>query len=47
MILANINKSIDDVDLQECYESKLRDPLCDTIVNSYKAGPNNEDVGNL
>lgn len=33
-----------DSDLQDRYESELRDPLFEAKVNSYKADPNNEDA---
>ena len=32
------------MDLQDRYESELRDPLFDAKVNSYKADPDNEDA---
>lgn len=31
-------------DLNDCYESELRDPLFDAKVNSYKADSDNEDM---
>lgn len=37
-----LDESDHDMDLQERYESELRDPLFDTKVNSYKADPDNE-----
>lgn len=33
-----------DSDLQDRYESELRDPLFEAKVNSYKADPNDEDA---
>lgn len=33
-----------DMDLQDRYESELRDPLFDAKVKSYKADPDNEDA---
>lgn len=37
-----LDESDHDMDLQERYESELRDPLFDAKVNSYKADPDKE-----
>ena len=39
-----LDESDHDMDLQDRYESELRDPLFDAKVNSYKADPDNEDA---
>lgn len=39
-----LDKSDHDLDLQERYESELRDPLFEAKVNSYKADQNDEDA---
>ena len=39
-----LDSSDHDTDLNERYESELRDPLFDTKVKSYNADPNNEDA---
>lgn len=39
-----LDESDHDMDLQDRYESELRDPLFDSKVNSYKADPDNEDA---
>ncbi len=39
-----LGQSDHDMDLQDRYESELRDPLFDAKVNSYKADPDNEDA---
>lgn len=42
-----LDKFNHDMDLQDRYESELRDSLFDAKVNSYKADPDNEDAVNL
>ena len=39
-----LDESDHDSDLQDRYESELRDPLFEAKVNSYKADPNDEDA---
>ena len=39
-----LDESDHDMDLQDRYESELRDPLFDAKVNSYKADPDSEDA---
>lgn len=39
-----LDESDHDMDLQDRYESELRDPLFDAKVNSYKADSDNEDA---
>ena len=39
-----LDESDHDMDLQDRYESELRDPLFDAKANSYKADPDNEDA---
>lgn len=39
-----LDESDHDMDLQDRYESELRDPMFDAKVNSYKADPDNEDA---
>lgn len=39
-----LDESDHDMDLQDRYESELRDPLFEAKVNSYKADPNDEDA---
>lgn len=39
-----LDESDHDMDLQDRYESELRDPLFDAKVNSYKTDPDNEDA---
>ncbi len=39
-----LDESDYDMDLQDCYESELRDPLFDAKVSSFKANPNDEDA---
>ena len=39
-----LDESDHDMDLQDRYESELRDSLFDAKVNSYKADPDNEDA---
>lgn len=39
-----LDESDHDMDLQDRYESELRDPLFDAKVNSYKADLDNEDA---
>lgn len=39
-----LDESDRDLDLQDCYEDELRDPLFDAKVNSYNATADDEDV---
>lgn len=39
-----LNESDHDMELQDCYEGELRDPLFDAKVGSYKTAPNDEDA---
>ena len=39
-----LDESDHDMDLQDRYESELRDPLFDAKVNSYKVDPDDEDA---
>ena len=41
-----LDESDRDLDLQDCYEGELRDPLFDAKVNSYNATADDEDVVN-
>ena len=43
-LIIMLDESDHDMDLQDRYESELRDPLFDAKVNSYKADPDNEDA---
>lgn len=42
-----LNESDHDIELQDCYEGDLRNPLFDAKVGSYKADPNDEDAVDL
>ena len=43
-LIIMLDESDHDMDLQDRYESELRDPLFDAKVNSYKADPDHEDA---